>query len=87
MAQIELRLSSKKLTNGKSEILLRFYNGKKFNLRAKSGVYIDPKYFEYEIDWGKTVESGIKMPKKTPRQISTISMIFAPCLASSSPIT
>lgn len=65
MAQIELRLSSKKLTNGKSEILLRFYNGKKFNLRAKSGVYIDPKYFEYEIDWGKTVESGIKMPKKT----------------------
>lgn len=36
-----------------------------FNLRAKSGVHIDPKYFEYEIDWGKTVESGIKMPKKT----------------------
>ena len=64
MAQIELRLSSKKLTNGKSEILLRFYNGKKFNLRAKSGVYIDPKYFEYEIDWARLSNQVSRCPRK-----------------------
>ena len=65
MAQIELRLSSREQENGTREILIRFYQGSKFNLRAKSEIYINPEYFEYKINWGKTLEAGIAMPKKT----------------------
>ena len=65
MAQIELRLSGREQENGTREILIRFYQGSKFNLRAKSGIYINPEYFEYKINWGKTLEAGVAMPKKT----------------------
>ena len=65
MAQIELRLSGREKENGTREILIRFYQGSKFNLRAKSGIYINPEYFEYKINWGKTLEAGVAMPKKT----------------------
>ena len=48
MAQIEIRLSQKvnKLT-GKAEILLRLHQGKKYDLYAKTGIFILPRYFEY----------------------------------------
>ena len=64
MAKVDLRLSSREQDNGKREILIRFYQGKQFNLRAKTGVLINPDYFEYDIDWTKTVNAGVKMPKK-----------------------
>ena len=64
MAKVDLRLSGRAQDNGKREILIRFYQGKQFNLRAKTGVFIDPDYFEYDIDWTKTVKAGVKMPKK-----------------------
>ena len=50
MAKVDLRLSGRAQDNGKREILIRFYQGKQFNLRAKTGVFIDPDYFEYDID-------------------------------------
>lgn len=65
MAQIELRLSGREQGNGTREVLIRFYQGSKFNLRAKSEIYINPEYFEYKINWGKTLEAGVAMPKKT----------------------
>ena len=64
MAQIDLRLSTLKQADGTCEILIRFYHGSKFNLRAKSGVFIAPDYFEYTINWPKTLEAGVAMPKK-----------------------
>lgn len=39
MAQIELRLSSKvQKETGMCEVLIRFFQGTKFNTRAKSGI-------------------------------------------------
>ena len=63
MAQIEIRLSSKvqKETN-MTEVLVRFFQGKRFNLRAKTGIYICPDYFEYFINREKTEKMGIKVP-------------------------
>lgn len=72
MAQIDLRLSTLQQANGTHEILIRFYQGSKFNLRAKSGVSIEPDYFEYTINWAKTLKAGISMPKKMIRT-STLS--------------
>lgn len=49
MAKLQLSLSSKKnKSTGYQEILIRFYNGKAFNQRAHSGVYIldDPNYWD-----------------------------------------
>ncbi len=51
MAQIELRLSTKiQKETGMCEVLIRFFQGTKFNVRAKSGVFVSPEYFEYYID-------------------------------------
>ena len=66
MAQIELRISSKtQKETGKREILIRFYQGNKFDLYAKSEVYISPEYFEYYIDRKKTEKLGISVPSKS----------------------
>lgn len=49
MAKLQLSLSSKKnKSTGYQEILIRFYNGKAFNQRAHSGIYIldDPNYWD-----------------------------------------
>ena len=49
MAKLQLSLSSKKnKSTGYQEILIRFYNGKAFNQRARSGIYIldDPNYWD-----------------------------------------
>ncbi len=51
MATIELRLSAKTdKQTGKQEILLRFFHGKVIDHNAKTGIYIDPKYWD-----GKTI--------------------------------
>lgn len=66
MAQIELRLSSKaQKDTGKREILIRFYQGNKFDMYAKSEVYINPDFFEYYIERKKTGNLGIIIPAKT----------------------
>lgn len=63
MAQTELRLSSKvQKENGMCEILIRFFQGTKFNARAKSGIFVSPEYFEYYIDREKTEKKGVKIP-------------------------
>ena len=63
MAQIELRTSSKvQKETGMCEVLIRFFQGSKINLRAKSGVFVSPEYFEYYIDRAKTESLGIKVP-------------------------
>ena len=63
MAQIELRTSSKvQKETGMCEILIRFFQGTKFNTRAKSGIFVSPEFFEYHIDRDKTEELGIKVP-------------------------
>lgn len=65
MAQIELRLSSKvQKDTGKREILIRFYQGNKFDMYAKSEVYINPDFFEYYIERKKTENLGIRVPEK-----------------------
>ena len=63
MAQIEQRLSAKvQKDTGMCEVLIRFFQGSKFNLRAKSGVFVSPEYFEYYIDRAKTESLGVKVP-------------------------
>ncbi|MBR5653031.1 MAG: integrase catalytic domain-containing protein [Prevotella sp.] len=63
MAQIELRLSNKMQKETEmSEVLIRFYQGTKFNTRAKSGIFVSPQFFEYYIDRDKTEKLGVKIP-------------------------
>lgn len=65
MATIELRLSPKiQKETGRSEILVRLFQGNKLNLRAKSGVYVTAEHFEYFIDRKKTALSGVNVPAK-----------------------
>ena len=59
MAKIEYRLSKKILTElGRSEIVINFSH-QHLNMRAKSGIYVNPSFFEYYIEWKKT-ESNAK---------------------------
>lgn len=63
MAQVELRLSSKiQKETGKSEVMIRFYQGNRFDLYAKSEFYINPDYFEYYVNRSKTNEMGVRLP-------------------------
>ncbi len=63
MAQVELRLSSKiQKETGRSEVMIRFYQGNKFDLYAKSEVFINPDYFEYYVNRSKTKEMGVHLP-------------------------
>lgn len=63
MAQIELRLSSKiQKETGRSEIMIRFYQGSKFDFYAKSEVYVNPDFFEYYVNRSKTKEMGVSLP-------------------------
>ena len=62
MAQIELRISSKvQKVTGRSEIMIRFFQGNSFDLYAKSDIFINPAYFEYYINREKTERSGVKV--------------------------
>ena len=62
MAQIELRLSSKvQKVTGRSEIMVRFFQGNSFDLYAKSEIFINPEYFEYYINREKTEKMGVKV--------------------------
>ena len=62
MAQIELRLSSKvQKVTGRSEIMIRFFQGTSFDLYAKSEIFISPEFFEYYINREKTEKSGVKI--------------------------
>ena len=62
MAQIELRISSKvQKVTGRSEIMIRFFQGNSFDLYAKSEIYINPAYFEYYINREKTEKAGVKV--------------------------
>jgi hypothetical protein len=65
MAQIELRLSAKtdKIT-GLNEVLVRFYEGSKFNLRSKTGIFVSRKHFEFYINREATEKKGIKIKTK-----------------------
>lgn len=55
---IQIKLSTKaQKESGKHEILLRLIHDK-INLRCKTSIYIDPKYFEYYIDRAKTEKAG-----------------------------
>ena len=63
MAQIELRISSKiQKVTGRSEIMIRFFQGNTFDLYAKSEVFVNPEYFEYYINREKTEKAGVKVP-------------------------
>ncbi len=63
MAQVELRLSSKiQKETGRSEVMIRFYQGNKFDLYAKSEIFINPDYFEYYVNRSKTKETGARLP-------------------------
>ena len=54
MAKIEFRLSSKiQKDSGRSEILITLKH-LHFNMRAKSEIFIDPSFFEHDIDWKQT---------------------------------
>lgn len=65
MATIELRLSSKiQKETGRSEVLLRLYQGSKLNLRTKTGIFVSPAHFEYYINRKETQLHGVKVPDK-----------------------
>ncbi len=66
MAKIELKLSSKiSPETGRQEILVRFFNGKRFNLRAKSEIYVSRDFFEYYVDRKRTrTEYNTTIPDK-----------------------
>lgn len=58
MAKIEYRLSKKILSDsGKSEIVIQFSH-LHYNMRAKSGIFVNPSFFEFNIDWRKTDQSA-----------------------------
>lgn len=64
MAKLELSLSKRLDENtGKAEILIRFF-AKSFNLRAKSGIYVKPEYFEYHV---KGLEEETASPTKAAK--------------------
>lgn len=66
MAQIETRLSQKvNKETGRAEILLRLYQGKKYDLYAKTSLFVMPRYFEYYINKSKTAKNGVSVPDKT----------------------
>lgn len=64
MAKTELRLSSKiSKETGTSEVLVRlFHSG--IDLYSKTGVFVNPDFFEYYIDRSKTEKLGNKVPAK-----------------------
>lgn len=63
MAQIELRISNKiQKVTGRSEIMVRFFQGTSFDLYAPSEVFISPEYFEYYVNREKTEKNGVKVP-------------------------
>lgn len=65
MATIDLKLSSKKdKISGKSEILLRFHQGKDMDFRVKTNIYILPKHFRYYINRSASIKAGAKVPDK-----------------------
>lgn len=68
MANITFTLSPKPQSDGKHEINIRVYQGK-INKRAGSGIFINPDYFEYEVDLNKNTSKGIRFNK--PRIIAT----------------
>lgn len=62
MATIDLKLSRKAVQgSGNCEVLLRFHIGSK-DFRVKSGVLVNPDYFEYYIDRVQTAKYGISVP-------------------------
>lgn len=65
MAKIELRLSTKvQKETGRQEVLIRFHEGKHFNLYAKTDVFISSDFFEWYIDRKKTEDFNISVPPK-----------------------
>ena len=55
MAKLEFRLSSKiQKESGRSEILITLYH-LNYTARAKSGIFVNPAFFEHDIDWKKTL--------------------------------
>jgi len=65
MAQIDLRLSAKvQKETQRSEVLIRFFRGSKFDVYGKSGVFITPKYFRYFVNRTATRKAGINIPDK-----------------------
>ena len=65
MAQIETRISSKvDKETGRAEVLLRFFNGKVFDLYSGSDLFIKPEHFEYYVDRAKTEKKGISVNAK-----------------------
>lgn len=70
MAKVELRLSGKiQPETGRSEVMIRFYYTN-HDFYARSGVFVNPKYFEYFIDRKKTVNPKKPIPenKQTARK-------------------
>ena len=66
MAKIELRLSSKvQKDTGRSEVLLRLFQGSKLDLYAKTSVFISPNHFEYYKDEAKSKKEGYPIFRKS----------------------
>lgn len=64
MAKTELRLSSKiSKETGMSEVLVRFFHSG-IDLYSKTGVFVNPDFFEYFIDREKTEKMGVGVPDK-----------------------
>lgn len=64
MAKIELKLSSRRTPDGRAEVMIRFFEGKKFNLRSGSGIFVDEEHFGYVIDREKTEAKGKKVSSR-----------------------
>ena len=64
MAKTELRLSSKiSKETGMGEVLVRFFHSG-IDLYSKTGVFVNPDFFEYYIDREKTERIGVSVPDK-----------------------
>lgn len=65
MAKLEYSLSARTQDGtGRNEVMLRFFQGSRFNLRAKSEVYVNPDFFEYYVNRSRTYEEGIRIPDR-----------------------
>lgn len=65
MPTIQFKLSSKEDKNThRREILIRFFNGKDFNVQTGSGIYVSAKHFEYVINRQACEKAGKNIPAK-----------------------
>lgn len=64
MATITMNLSAKVNQNGQCEVYIKLQHASKLCLRAKTGIYVSPDHFEYDINRKLTTNPKKSIPAK-----------------------